>query len=111
MSILNTRALRKFFTEVVTVTPWTGEDDFGKPTYGTPCEIRAKIERQERATRTTDGITIRSRRLIYLFSTDTSFTTKDLLTLPAGYEPLEPKINDVRIISDQNGVHHIVLET
>ena len=110
MSILDT-LLEKFFTEIITITPWVSEDDFGKPVYGTPCQIKAKIERQERATRTSQGITIRSRRLIYLFSTDTSFTTKDLLTLPVGYEPLEPKIIDVRIVNDTNGVHHIVLET
>ena len=110
MSILNT-PLKKFFTEIVTITPWISEDEFGKPVYGTPCQINAKIERQERAARDAQGITIRSRRLIYLFSIDTSFTTKDLLTLPVGYEPLEPKIIDVRIVSDTNGVHHIVLET
>ena len=110
MSILNT-PLEKFFTEIITISPFVSEDDFGDPTYGTPCQIKAKIERQERATRTAQGITIRSRRLIYLFSVDTSFTTKDLLQLPVGYEPREPKIIDVRIVSDQNGVHHIVLET
>ena len=111
MSILTNKALKKFFTETVTITPWVSEDDFGKPVYGTACQIKAKIERQERATRTEEGITIRSRRLIYLFSTDTSFTTKDLLTLPVGYEPTDPKIIDVRIVSDHRGVHHIVLET
>lgn len=111
MSIVTSKALKKFFTETVTIAPFTGEDDFGKPTYGTPCQVRAKIERQERASRTSEGITIRSRRLIYLFSTDTSFTTKDQLTLPVGYEPLSPAIIDVRIISDQHGVHHILLET
>ena len=103
--------LKKFFTETVTIQPWTGEDDFGKPTYGAACEFLAKIERQERATRTPQGITIRSRRLIYLYTTDTSLTVKDLLILPTGYEPLEPKIVDVRIVNDPNGVHHIVLET
>ncbi len=111
MSIISKRGLKKFFTEVVIIQPWLSEDDFGKPVYGTACEIKAKIERQERATRTQDGITIRSRRLIYLFTVDTSFTTKDLLTLPVGYEPLNPKIVDVRIVSDVKGVHHIILET
>lgn len=111
MSIISKRALKKFFTETVIIEPWLSEDDFGKPVYGTACEIKAKIERQERATRTQDGITIRSRRLIYLFSVDTSFTTKDRLTLPVGYEPLNPKIIDVRIVSDTKGVHHIILET
>jgi hypothetical protein len=110
MSILNT-PLRKFFTETVIITPWTGDDDFSKPTYGDPCEFLAKIERQERATRTAQGLVIRSRRLIYLFTIDTSITTKDLLMLPVGYEPREPKIIDVRIVSDQKGVHHIILET
>jgi hypothetical protein len=103
--------LKKFFTETVTIRPWVSEDAFGKPTYGAACEFLAKIERQERATRTPQGITIRSRRLIYLYTTDTSLTVKDLLILPAGYEPLEPKIVDVRIVSGVDGVHHIVLET
>lgn len=110
MSIIGT-PLKKFFVHTVTIRPWVSEDEFGKPTYGDACEYLAKIERQERATRTVEGITIRSRRLIYLYTTDTTITSKDELTLPAGFEPLQPKINDVRIVVDQNGVHHIVLET
>jgi hypothetical protein len=110
MSILNT-ALEKFFVHVVTIEPFTGEDDFNKPTYGTACEFRAKIERQQRILREDTMQTIRSRRLIYLYTTDTSITVKDRLTLPAGFEPLQPKITDVRVVSDHQGVHHIVLET
>ena len=110
MSILGT-PLKKFFVHTVTIEPWVSEDEFGKTTYGAPCDYLAKIERQERATRTAEGITIRSRRLIYLYSVDTTISTKDQLTLPAGFEPLQPKILDVRIVVDQNGVHHVILET
>lgn len=110
MSILNT-ALEKFFVYTVTIEPFTGENDFNKPTYGPACEYRAKIERQQRITREGDMQTIRSRRMIFLYTIDTSITVKDKLTLPAGWEPLQPKILDVRLVHDHNGVHHVVLET
>jgi len=110
MSIIGT-PLKKFFIWTVTIEPFISEDYSGSPTYGDPVEYKAKIERQERITRTLDQHTIRSRRLIYLYTTYTGITTKDRLTLPAGFEPLQPKILDVRITHDHQGVHHIVLET
>ena len=110
MSILNT-PLEKFFIFTVIIKPFVSEDDFNKPTFGDERCYKAKIERQERIFREDFRQVIRSRRLIYLFTTDTDLSTKDELTLPAGFEPLQPKILDVRIVHDHNGVHHVVLVT
>ena len=109
MAIAN--ALKQLFVVTVTIYPFVSEDEAGKPTYGTAASYPAKIERQERITRDNDMQTIRSRRLIYLYTQNTAISTKDRLVLPAGYEPLEPKIMDVRVVQDQFGVHHIVLAT
>lgn len=101
----------KFFIWTVTIEPFVSEGDFNKPVYGTAKCFKAKIERQQRTTREDTQQTTRSRRLIYLLTDDTSISVKDRLTLPAQFEPTQPKINDVRIVHDHVGVHHIVLET
>ena len=103
--------LRRFFIWTVTIEPFTGEDSFNKPTYGTAKCFKAKIERQARTIREDTQQTIRSRRLIYLLTDDTSISVKDRLTLPTQFAPTQPKINDVRVVHDDQGVHHIVLET
>lgn len=110
MSIIGT-PLKKFFVFDVIIEPLVSKDEAGKPTYGDPVIYKGKIERQERQTRGLDQSTIRSRRLIYLYTTYTGITTDDRVTLPAGFEPLQPKLLDVRIAHDHNGVHHIVLVT
>lgn len=104
-------ALKKFFNQTVTIEPFVSEGDGNKPTYGTAKPFAAKIERQARQSRADDEHTIRSRRKIFLFTQDPTISTKDRLTLPAGFEPLQPPIVDVRTVTDIPGIHHIVLET
>ena len=112
--------LDKFFIWTVTIEPFEGEDDFNKPSYGTACEYKAKIERQSRIERGESSQDIRNRRLIYLLTDDTNISVKDRLTLPAQFATgpnastdagRQPKILDVRIVHDDQGVHHIVLVT
>jgi len=110
MSVIG-RALRKFFIWDVTIEPFVSDDKYGKPAYGTSVPYKAKIERQERIVRTGDMQTDRSRRLIYLYTKYTGITTKDRITLPTGFEPLQPKLLDVRLVHDHKSIHHVVLET
>ena len=111
MSIIGTPLL-KFYKFTVTIEPWTGQsDDMNKPIYGPACPYLAKIERQERILREDNQTTIRSRRWVYLYTTDTSISTKDRITLPVGFEPRQPKILDVRSTMDHNGIHHMVIAT
>ncbi len=110
MSIIGS-ALKKFYIWTVTIEPFVSDDEYNAPTYSTAVPYKAKIERQERITRVGDMQTIRSRRLIYLYTIYEGITTKDRLTLPTGFEPLQPKILDVRIVHDHKGIHHIVLGT
>jgi hypothetical protein len=118
MSSILTTTLKKYFTWTVTIEPFVSEDKFNRPTYGAAVTYKAKIERAERETRADDQHVVRSRRLIYLLTTNTGITTKDRLTVPAALEPLfearNPKIIDVRSVTKlgpNGGVHQMVLET
>ncbi len=102
----------KFFKQTVTIEPHTGTstDGYNKPTYGTAVSYSAKIEMAVENIRTDEQEDVVSSRKIFL-STQTAPATVDKITLPAGFEPLNPKILAVRTVTDDVGVNHIVLMT
>ncbi len=100
------------FKQTVTIAPKTGTstDGYNKPTFGTAVSYLAKIEMSSENVRVSDNEEKISSRKIFI-NTQTAPDTDDLLTLPAGFEPLTPKILEVRTISDNVGINHIVLIT
>lgn len=103
--------LAAFFNQTVTIEPYTGKDDFGKPTYGTGVDYAAKIEFSTMNIRTDYDREIKSTRQIFLNTTTTSFDTRDRITLPTAFQPTQPLILFVRVVLDRQGVSHIVLQT
>lgn len=104
------KALKKLFNQEVTIEPRSGRDGYNKPTYGTAVTYKAKIEMAARAFRTDDQREIASPRKIFLFTQNT-IDPEDKITLPAAFAPINPKILDVRTVTDLPGIHHIVLTT
>jgi hypothetical protein len=103
--------LSPFFNQTVSIAPFLSNDDFGKASYKVAVAYEAKIEQATLNIRTDFDREIKSTRLIYLNTTNTQISTKDLLTLPTGFEPINPLILAVRIVLDKNGISHMVLRT
>ena len=104
-------ALSKFFNQTVTIAPWASADDYNKPTYGTAVSYKAKIESDRRMIRTDFDMEEKSTRKIFLNTIVTTITTKDQLTLPAAFAPINPKILSIRTVTDVSGISHIVIQT
>lgn len=100
----------KFFNQTVTIEPKSGKDGYNKPTFGTAVSYKAKIEQSVENVRTDDNTEVVSSRKVFL-NTQTAPSTTDQLTLPTGFEPLQPKILAVRIVTDDIGINHIVVMT
>ena len=94
--------------KTVTVEPFALEDEYGVASYGSPNSYRARVEMKSSLVRDAQGHELVARGLVYL-ATAAIPGPKDRLTLPAGYEPRQPPILDVRPVEDEGGVHHVVL--
>ncbi len=107
-------ALEELFDTTVTVAPSTGMDVYTKPSYGAAVTYKAHIERSEEMHRNDEGQERISKRKVFLYSesgwTSSSVPTADSqLTLPATHSPTTPQIIMVQPVSDENGIHHVVL--
>lgn len=106
--------LYDLFDTTVTIEKRTGLDKFTDATYGSPTTYAAHIERSEDTVRTELGHEQVSRRKVFLYSevgwtSSTVPSSEDRLTLPATHSPTTPQIMMVQNVSDENGLHHIVL--
>jgi len=108
MAIAN--ALKKLFKHTVTIESFSTSDGYNKPTYSAAVTYTAKIEDTVTMVRDDNNDEIKSTRKIFLF-TQTVPTTKDRITLPAGYAPLTPKIIAVQTLTDLTGTSHVVVYT
>jgi hypothetical protein len=89
-------------------------DGYTDPGYDTPTTYYAHIERSEETVRREDGREFVSRRKVFLYcSTGWTATnmprTSDQLTLPATHPPTTPQIMMITPVSDEYGIHHIVI--
>lgn len=103
--------LEPFFNQEVTIAPYSNEDQFGSITHGTAVTFKAKIEHATVNIRTDFDREVRSDRKIFLFTQITTIDTRDKLTLPAAFAPINPLIMAVRVVLDRDGISHIVLLT
>lgn len=110
MAIAN--ALKKLFKNTVTIESYsaTSGSGYNKPGYSAAVIYTAKIEDTVTIVRDENNDEKKSTRKIFLF-TQTVPTTKDRITLPAGYAPLTPKIIAVQTLTDLTGTSHVVVYT
>ena len=99
-------ALECLFIHTVGIEPHTGNDVDGKPTFGTSVDYKAKIVMGKSYSRGAGGREIEGTGKVYI-KTTTVPVTKDRLTLPTGFTPLIPPIDDVRPHYDEVGLHHV----
>ena len=107
-------ALELLFDTTATVAPSTSVDVYTNPSYGAAVTYKAHIERSEEMHRTDEGQERISKRKVFLYSEDgwTSSnvpTADSQLTLPGTHPPTQPQIIMVQPVSDENGIHHVVL--
>lgn len=94
--------------QTVTLTPWTGQNAYGEPTYGTAVSYTARVEGKVRMVRDSIGVERVSTVAVYL-ATTTSISPKDKLTLPSGWTPQSPPLLAVQRHADDSGDSHMVL--
>ena len=100
-------ALLEGFVDTITLEPWTGQDDYGKPTYGAAVTHPARVEVRSRRLAGSAGVDILARGRIFL-ATTTVPSNKDRLTLPLWAAPTQPPILDVQPHLG-NGMDHIAI--
>lgn len=98
----------------VTIEPRTGQDGYGKPSYGSATTYRAHITRKISLVLNANGEQVQSGRSVHLM-TATPILPTARLTLSTGDagsttpSMLQPEIMAVERRSDQAGPHHVVL--
>ena len=112
--------LQPLFDTTVTVCKRTSTHTSGYPTPGyqstsAGTTYNAHIELGEILVRTEKGHEVRSTRKIFLYHT-TAWSNSaniprvtDKVILPATHPPTEPPIFSVAPVSDEDGIHHILM--
>lgn len=109
MSVLESVA--PLLTQVVTVeVASTGLDGYGRPAYGDPRTVPARVVGRTRLVRTVAGDERVSTVTVYLGEV-TGITPRDRLTLPAPFAPSQPPILAVQRVPDVTGALHEVVLT
>ncbi len=79
--------LKAFMTSTITIEPWTGQDGYGKATYGTAVEISARISEKPSRVLDATGQTVVTGATAWTDAADTVVTSKDRITFPDGSQP------------------------
>jgi hypothetical protein len=100
-----------WFTDNVTITPFVSLDGYGNRVFSTggPVTYKGRVQLGSKWLRDAMGQQIVARGVVYLDTSGTVPSVRDLLTLPAKYAPQTPPILDVRTLSDEAGQHHVVV--
>ena len=93
--------LLELFTDEITITPATGTDLYGRPTYGTARTAKAFIEREPRLVQSREGREIVSSATVYV--DDVSIGADDKLTYTDG---TNAEIVSISIPRDETGPAH-----
>jgi len=100
------RAFRDMFPHTIILETWASQNAYGEPTFSTCSHVPARVEMRSRLIAGSAGREISARGRIFLGSTVIP-STKDRVTLPAGFLPRQPPILDVYPVTDEKGLHHI----
>lgn len=96
----------RLFFQTITVETWTGNDGYGAPTFGPPVAYRGRVVAQTKRLTNAQGEEIVSNSTVYLDSRGT-FSGKDRITLPEGYEPRQPRILGIAPALEATRTHHV----
>ena len=96
-------ALKALLVQTIRLAPYTGQDAYGKPTYGPAVEVPARIERHFITAATTTGAQLLDESVVFLDGT-VPIDERSQLTLPDGtIAPLE----GLKPVLDMAGnIHH-----
>jgi hypothetical protein len=98
----------------VLIAAKTGQDTYGKPTYGSDVSYKAHLARGRTLVRTATGQQIESGQAVYISGTPAVQPTARLTLSTADVGSTEayainPTIQRVERLYDGNGAHHVVL--
>lgn len=98
----------------VTIAPKTGQDAYGKATYGAAVPYRCHISLARMLVRTSTGQEVESQQMIHMMTADPIQPTSQLTLSTADVGSTEeaaihPRILTVERRNDQTGPHHVVL--
>lgn len=99
------RAFRSLMRQTVTIAPWSSQNAYGEPAFGTAVTYPARVVARTRMVRDTQGREVVSTATVYLGAAPT-LSVKDRLTLPNGETPVIAAIGDY---PDERGPHHSVV--
>lgn len=97
-----------FLPHTITIEPYSGQDKYGDPSFGSPVSYKGRVELKNRMVRDNVGQERVSRGKIFL-NTQTIPSAKDRITLPSGYEPTNPEILAIHPKENETGIDHIVI--
>lgn len=100
--------LHSMMPHKVKIAPYSAQNKFGEPTYGSDVSYTAMVEQRVRQVRAMTGEERISTTTVYL-DTTTALTPRDRVTLPSGYVPNQPPIISIERLSDEDGLHSTVL--
>ena len=114
------KALRPQYSTTVTILKQTSSHDAkGYPLVGhasSGITYRAHIEQGEAFVRTETGQIVVGHRKVFLYSSTGWATSSiprvvDKIILPPTHPPTSPQMLSVAPVSDENGIHHILILT
>ena len=92
-------------TETVAIKPWSSQDEYTEPTYGTSVDYKARVSGKRTLVRNADGQEVVSSKSVYL-GQYLDVTTKAQITLP---DATTPPILSVKQSPDDAGGYATVL--
>lgn len=99
-------------SQEVTIEPFSGEDAWGNKTYITTAPsaftVPARVVHRRRKALNQQGIEVLSEVTIYA-DTTRRISVDDRLTLPDIYVPRQPRIISAKLVTDEDGPHHTVI--
>lgn len=99
--------IEHLLNSVISLEAWTGSyNDYGKPTFSAPVDIKARRFEKVKMTRDIEGRETVSTAQI--FCEVSTITTNDRITLPDGTKPLIISVSNVDGFS---GYHHTEIYT
>lgn len=97
-------ALLDLLRQTVTIEPYTGPDPFGAPGYGPPVEYPARVRREAKMVRASDGEERVSSTVVWLDGA-AQVGPQDRITMPDGSHP---PILAVESSPDETGETYVV---
>lgn len=101
--------LADMFPHTVSIEPWSAQDKYTEPTFGTLASYKARVVGKNRLVRNAQGQQVVSSTTVYIYGYISGLSPLDRLTLPAGNSPLQPPIISIGQEPDGDGGHHSVV--